>query len=342
MLTLQKKKQIQRKLWKIVQKSDLISELEDYFVLLGAEVVKDILNFVHSASGDTLAHQIARHNRWKILEFLHKNYHLHLEKANLDGKEPLHEAASFGSLQVATYLLVEGGVKVDPLKRAGWTPLMMAANRFDNLLMIQFLVENGARIDLCNKDGWNTFHVSCRTGNLEIVRFLYNLGSSVLSNISTNGRTPLHTAALHGNTEVVNFIKKHQEKLFSIKDNCGSYPLMDAVRSDNISTTEACLAAQPQYLLAVNKTGQNCLHIAAEANSCRVIEYLVEKKLLDVNIQVDEITSKFHGQNSLHIAYLNNNQQSVETSKLLGINQELKDCLGRFPHEVSLKKIWNQ
>ena len=40
---------------------------------------------------------------------------------------------------------------MDPLKIAGWTPLMMACTKTENFIVVKMLVEKSASTDLCNK-----------------------------------------------------------------------------------------------------------------------------------------------------------------------------------------------
>ena len=47
---------------------------------------------------------------------------------NLDGKTLLHEASQFSQVEIVC-LLLQHNVKVDPLKRADWTPLMLACTK---------------------------------------------------------------------------------------------------------------------------------------------------------------------------------------------------------------------
>merc|ERR550539_1251728 len=100
---------------------------------------------------------------------------LNLESTNLEGKRPLHEAAQYGKYETVKLLLTKA-VEVDPIKRADWTPLMLAATKVgsDALKVIRILLEQGnANAGLQNKDGWNTFHLAAREGNLDILNLIF-------------------------------------------------------------------------------------------------------------------------------------------------------------------------
>uniref|UniRef100_A0A1I8F5H4 ANK_REP_REGION domain-containing protein n=1 Tax=Macrostomum lignano TaxID=282301 RepID=A0A1I8F5H4_9PLAT len=99
--------------------------------------------------------------------------------ANTKRRRPTPWPPLIGWLRVAR-------VPVDPLKRADWTPLMLAsAKPFEP--MLRLLLSHGARPGLVNKDGWTPLHLACRVGQ-----------PACADRPARNGRTPAHTLALHG------------------------------------------------------------------------------------------------------------------------------------------------
>ena len=69
---------------------------------------------------------------------------------------------------------------MDALKRADWTPLMLACTKAGNECIVSALLEGGANAKLKNKDGWTAFHLAARaaeedTGVLEVL-FRFHLG----------------------------------------------------------------------------------------------------------------------------------------------------------------------
>ena len=70
---------------------------------------------------------------------------------------------------------------------------MLAATKAD-FNVLKTLIQFKARIDLRNKDGWTAFHIACRTGNPEIVKYFLQIDGNAWNSKSNIGRTPFHTA----------------------------------------------------------------------------------------------------------------------------------------------------
>ncbi|CAI8031719.1 Ankyrin repeat domain-containing protein 16, partial [Geodia barretti] len=147
----------------------------------------------------------------EVLRTLLAEHGVPLEHTNTDGKTALHEAAQEGHVDCVR-LLLGSGAQVDNLKKADWTPLMLACTK-ENLAVVEELVKNGASLSLVNKDGWTPFHIACRyiymiengvncaswknicrEGHTFIVKFLLDSDPGCWDRRSKNGRTPLHTA----------------------------------------------------------------------------------------------------------------------------------------------------
>nr|XP_002127560.1 ankyrin repeat domain-containing protein 16-like [Ciona intestinalis]XP_009861904.1 ankyrin repeat domain-containing protein 16-like [Ciona intestinalis] len=326
----------QSRLWKIIQHSN--TEEFNKFLLSGTDCdVTELLQTPHQKSGDFPVHMMCRHGKLGMLKTSHTCWNVTLSPVNLDGKTPLHEAACNGRANVVKYLL-KNEVNVNPLKKAGWTPLMMACTKINNLPCVTALVNAGAKLHLVNKDGWNCFHIACREGDMEIIEYLFATEPCIASTVSTNGRTPLHTSALHGKTEVLKFLVNTAKSSLETRDVCGSTVLMDGVRSGNVAIVDY-IASCGLSLFDVDSMGRNCLHIAAEANQSVSIQHLVESYNCDINERI-KVENGFKGQTALHLAYKADSVEAVECLIKLGADVSALDNTGRKPHEIKSKKTF--
>ena len=132
-------------------KTKLIVALGEFFTVDNYVVFSEI---VYRKSGDGLLHVLARYGHIDCLSLLLMEWdgrdHVNIEQRNLDGKTALHEAAQ-SSQGETVKLLLSAGAKVDQLKRADWTPLMLAVTKVGNVDVVRHLTAAGADLHLANK-----------------------------------------------------------------------------------------------------------------------------------------------------------------------------------------------
>ncbi|XP_023343429.1 ankyrin repeat domain-containing protein 16 [Eurytemora carolleeae] len=257
----------------------------------------DFGKIAHKKSGDAILHILARNGhisclRFLVQEFVGKKF-VDLEIRNLDGKTPLHEACQQGEEEFVQELL-SLGVQVDQLKRADWTPAMLAVTHPGRLGILKLLVKQAANLNIQNKDGWTSFHVAARTGDLEVLLFILEQEPTAWSIVSKNGRTPLHTAALHASYQTVDFLLSVGCSCNSM-DSCGTTPLMDAVRANSVESTQLILRRKDLNRSLRDSVGRSPVHVAAQAGAVQCLKLLLEDGFgLDVKTR--------DGQSALHCA----------------------------------------
>ena len=111
----------------------------------------------YAKSQDTLVMLICKLGRVEFLQILldkltRDEIEYLFNLSNNDGKTPLHEAAQFSQPQTIAFLL-DHNVKVDPIKRADWTPLHLACTKTGRNAVdaVQILLDHGADCLLENK-----------------------------------------------------------------------------------------------------------------------------------------------------------------------------------------------
>ncbi|XP_034434410.1 ankyrin repeat domain-containing protein 16 [Hippoglossus hippoglossus] len=273
-------------------------------------------------SGDTLLHYAARHGHLDTVEYLVQSVGMDVEVNNNDYKRPLHEAASMGHRACVGYLLREGAA-VDSLKRADWTPLMMACTR-RNLDVIQELLRHGADPALRNKDGWNSFHIACREGDPLVVQHLLLVAQEVWRTESKTRRTPLHTAAMHGCEEVVRILLERCGYTPDSTDSCGVTPLMDAVRNGHVSVARLLLEHHQASPTAADKVGAQLVHQVAVTGQEEALRFLVKDLGVDVNQRATGIQLS-----ALHYAAKEGHTSTIKTLLELGADLHARDTKGR-------------
>lgn len=269
-------------------------------------------------AGDTLLHCAARHGHQDILAYLAEAWDMDVEAANRDYKRPLHEAASMGHRDCVRYLLGRGAV-VDCLKKADWTPLMMACTR-KNLEVIQDLVEHGADPLLKNKDGWNSFHIASREGDPAILQYLLTICPDAWKTESKINRTPLHTAAMHGCLEAVKVLLERCQYEPDYRDKCGLTPFMDAIQCGHINIAWLLLEKHKACIGAEDFLGAQAIHRAAVTGQNEAIRFLVSGLGIDVDVKATSTHLT-----ALHYAAKEGHVSTVQMLISLGADINSKD-----------------
>ncbi|XP_039096321.1 ankyrin repeat domain-containing protein 16 [Hyaena hyaena] len=273
-------------------------------------------------AGDTLLHCAARHGHRDVLAYLVESWDMDIEAANRDYKRPLHEAASMGHRDCVRYLL-DRGAAVDCLKKADWTPLMMACTR-RNLEVIQDLAERGANPLLKNKDGWNSVHIASREGDPVILHYLLTVCPDAWKTESKVGRTPLHTAAMHGCLEAVEVLLQRCQYQPDCRDSCGSTPLMDALQCGHIDVARLLLEKHQASASAQDSLGAQAIHRAALTGQNEAIRFLVSELGMDVDVRATSghLTA-------LHYAAKEGHVSTIQVLLSLGADINCKDARNR-------------
>lgn len=299
-----------RRLYRLVQEGRLCALREE---LQGAGAAS-----CPGPAGDTLLHCAARHGHRDIVAYLAETWDMDIEAANRDYKRPLHEAASMGHRDCVRYLLGRGAV-VDCLKKADWTPLMMACTR-KNLEVIQDLVEHGADPLLKNKDGWNSFHIASREGDPPILQYLLTICPDAWKTESKISRTPLHTAAMHGCLEAVKVLLQRCQYQPDCRDKCGLTPFMDAIQCGHINIARLLLEEHKACFCAEDSLGAQAIHRAAVTGQNEAIRFLVSELGIDADVKATSTHLT-----ALHYAAKEGHVSTVQMLISLGADINSKD-----------------
>ncbi|XP_061441279.1 ankyrin-2 isoform X7 [Rhineura floridana] len=159
-------------------------------------------------------HIAARKDDTKSAALLLQNDHnadvqskMMVNRTTESGFTPLHIAAHYGNVNVATLLLNRGAV-VDFTARNGITPLHVASKR-GNTNMVKLLLDRGGQIDAKTRDGLTPLHCAARSGHDQVVELLLERGAPLLAR-TKNGLSPLHMAAQGDHVECVKHLLQHK------------------------------------------------------------------------------------------------------------------------------------
>ncbi|XP_042368569.1 ankyrin-2b isoform X2 [Plectropomus leopardus] len=187
------------------------------------------------------------------------------------GFTPLHIAAHYGNVNVAT-LLLNRGAAVDFTARNGITPLHVASKR-GNTNMVGLLLDRGSQIDAKTRDGLTPLHCAARSGHDTAVELLLERGAPLLAR-TKNGLSPLHMAAQGDHVECVKHLLQHKAPVddvtldyltaLHVAAHCGHYRVTKLLLDKRANPNARAL------------NGFTPLHIACKKNRVKVMELLVK------------------------------------------------------------------
>uniref|UniRef100_G3UEE5 Ankyrin 2 n=1 Tax=Loxodonta africana TaxID=9785 RepID=G3UEE5_LOXAF len=213
---------------------------------------------------------IAARDDTKSAALLLQNDH-NADVQSKSGFTPLHIAAHYGNVNVAT-LLLNRGAAVDFTARNGITPLHVASKR-GNTNMVKLLLDRGGQIDAKTRDGLTPLHCAARSGHDQVVELLLERGAPLLAR-TKNGLSPLHMAAQGDHVECVKHLLQHKAPVddvtldyltaLHVAAHCGHYRVTKLLLDKRANPNARAL------------NGFTPLHIACKKNRIKVMELLVK------------------------------------------------------------------
>ncbi|XP_077961982.1 ankyrin-2b isoform X48 [Gasterosteus aculeatus] len=223
-------------------------------------------------------HIAARKDDTKSAALLLQNDHnadvqskMMVNRTTESGFTPLHIAAHYGNVNVAT-LLLNRGAAVDFTARNGITPVHVASKR-GNTNMVALLLDRGSQIDGKTRDGLTPLHCAARSGHDRAVELLLERGAPLLAR-TKNGLSPLHMAAQGDHVECVKHLLLHKAPVddvtldyltaLHVAAHCGHYRVTKLLLDKRANPNARAL------------NGFTPLHIACKKNRVKVMELLVK------------------------------------------------------------------
>ncbi|XP_056091056.1 ankyrin-3 isoform X27 [Rhinichthys klamathensis goyatoka] len=223
-------------------------------------------------------HIAARKDDTKSAALLLQNDHnadveskMMVNRTTESGFTPLHIAAHYGNINVAT-LLLNRGAAVDFMARNDITPLHVAAKR-GNGNMVKLLLDRGSKIDAKTKDGLTPLHCGARSGHEQVVEMLLDRGAPILSK-TKNGLSPLHMATQGDHLNCVQLLLLHNAPVDDVTNDyltalhvaahCGHYKVAKVIVDKKANPNAKAL------------NGFTPLHIACKKNRVKVMELLLK------------------------------------------------------------------
>ncbi|XP_058070997.1 ankyrin repeat-containing protein ITN1-like [Magnolia sinica] len=137
-----------------------------------------------------------------------------------------------------------------------------------------------------DREGYSPLHIASSKGHLDITREILIVNSHLCFMRDGAGRIPLHSAAINGHIHILNEIlsanpdsvatlTKHGETVIHLSIKANQYETVKYL-ADNIDVAD--------FLNLADDDGNTILHIAASRKYLQIVEYLLNKSEVEVNI----------------------------------------------------------
>jgi len=124
---------------------------------------------------------------------------------------------------------------------------------------MEFIPEISMTVDLSNT---TALHTAAAQGHLEVVNFLLENGSSLVTIAKSNGKTVLHSAARNGHVEIVKALLNKEPEIAVRMDKKGQTALHMAVKGQNLELVDDLVKLNSSLANMVDAKGNTALHIA--------------------------------------------------------------------------------
>ena len=218
--------------------------------LPSAELSKILISMVYLASNNL----ITDHGASSAFELLQKanclDLLITLASCNLPAikaiaKTFLPAAVKSGDMKMVKTLL-STGVGIHSMFSYGYNTLLLTAVRQDNLKMAEFLLEHGA--DPRRSPG--VLHAAVMTGNLQLVKLLYDSGARDEASTWIANKTALQSAASKGQVETVRYLLSRGGDVNAAASRDGETVLQAAASTGIWELVELVLEYHPNDIYA--------------------------------------------------------------------------------------------
>jgi ankyrin repeat protein len=222
-------------------------------------------------------------------------------------------------------LLINEGANVDVFDGHGNTALHLAAVDSDIDLIRMLLLEGDADIFIKNNKHETPLHLAVKTGNLEGVRCLIDLGTkskkyphgdpalcaAALAKRNADRDTPLHLAALRGDLAIVKYLLRKGAVVTS-RNSDAATALELAIFNGHIEVVAYLLTKGGNKINETDIDGHTLLHQAAMHGKSHLIKWLLSQD----GVNVFEVNERW--ETALWLAMREKKPRTIETLLHLG------------------------
>ncbi|UJR21811.1 hypothetical protein I4U23_024888 [Adineta vaga] len=204
---------------------------------------------------------------------------------NLLERTPLHEACASGNSQLVAELLNNGAL-IDQRDAQGMTPLHAAAGH-GSTKCVRLLTEKGCDINAQDDFGRTAVHYCAMHNHIDSFKYLINMKTIDLTIATNESKLSIHYAAKNGARSVLNFCFQANVMIY-VTDIHGNTIAHEASEYDQLDCVRLIWKKNRNLFQCKNNLGRTPMHMAALFGAASVLHWLLELKIIDIDVADNE------------------------------------------------------
>ena len=260
----------------------------------------DLLTAKNNA-GISAVHLSAFSRSVDLLRYLDSVTDITLRSEN--GRTVLHYACQEGAIDMVKYLLDKHPYMMTIKDKRGKSPYLVAGFS-GSVELVNFLISRG--YDVMDKDsnGQTVLHNACDTGNVELVQYLVENYSYMLTIRDKEGQTPYLVTGFSGSVDLVKFLVSRGCDVTD-KDSGGWTVFHYACQGGKLKLAQYLVEKYPDILTIRDKTGQSPYLVAGFSGSVELVKFLISQgcDVMDTDSDGQTVLHKACYQGKLELAH---------------------------------------
>jgi ankyrin len=196
--------------------------------------------------------------------------------------------AAIGGHENTIRLLINNRIyEINDKSAVGNTALLYACEG-GHYIIAKLLLDNGSKTNAKNENKMNAFHLSVKSGSLETLKLLYNLGISAVER-DNNGRNAVMYSCIYGHIPIIQFLLENLNFDYNEKDNNGMSCLMLCAKYAPPTCLQVAqlLLEKGIFINSKSYTGETALTFACEVGNEKLVDLLLAHSA-DLNVKTKD------------------------------------------------------
>ncbi len=238
-----------------------------------------------SSTGKSILHAACISDDVNLVNHILKTLNVGINELDSEGNTPLHVACEWGSCKVFSFLLSFSDLQTTKINKDDQSPLSLACKHSRKDFVIKLLEYEIKNVE-------NALHLACGTGNIDIVKEVAKCRGDLLINfVDKHGDTLIFDACRSGNLELIKFLVTKGSNPLLVNEQTKETSIHIACRMNRPDILEA-LCQSPlindQPSLESNILGISPIHLAIENNCFELVKIINQFCSLNLNQPIND------------------------------------------------------